>query len=60
MMEPGGGDVLLILADEPEGSTSISGQKQIFKSVGEAIVGGWGGRLLAYMDTWRGAGGGGV
>ena len=40
-----GGGVCIILAYEPEGSTSILGKRHIFKAVGGAIIGGgvcWG------------------
>ena len=60
-----GGGVWIILAYEPEGSTSILWKRHIFKAVGGAIMGG---RLLgcfnggadgggAFWHTWRGAGG---
>jgi len=60
-----GGGVWIILAYEPEGSTSILWKRHIFKAVGGTIMGGafvgvfqwgggWGGRLLAYMAGRRG------
>ena len=48
--------VCIILAYEPEGSTSILRKRHIFKAVGRGIMGGgWGGRLLEYMVGRGGA-----
>ena len=46
------GGVWIILAYEPEGSTSILWKRHIFKAVGGAIMGEGG--LLAYMAGRRG------